>query len=78
VSSRNTDLENVLKWIVVVILAIVALKVVATILGIAWLVGGFLLFKILPLVGLVWIVLKAVEYFRGSRGTSPTPPSSSF
>jgi hypothetical protein len=75
-SSRNTDLENVLKWIVIVILAIVALKVVATILGIAWLVGGFLLFRILPLVALVWVVLKAYEYFRGPRGTSPAPPSS--
>lgn len=77
-SSRNSDIENVLKWIVVVILAIVALKVVATILGIAWFVGGFLLFKILPLVALVWVALKVWEYVRGPRGTSPTPPSSGF
>jgi len=74
--SRNSDLETVLKWIVVVILAVAALKVLVTVLGIAWLVGGFLLFRILPLVLFVWVVLKAVEYFRGPKGTSPAPPSS--
>jgi hypothetical protein len=79
VSNRNTDFENVLKWIVVVILAIFALKIVATVLGIAWFLGGFLITKILPLVVLMWLVMKAVQYFRGSNGsTSPTPPPSSF
>jgi hypothetical protein len=78
VSNRNTDFENVLKWIVIVILAIFALKIVATVLGIAWFLGGFLITKVLPLVILVWLVMKAVEYFRGSNGTSPTPPTSSF
>ena len=75
-SSRNTDLENVLKWIVIVILAVAALKIAAAVLGIAWLLGGFLLFRVLPLVVVVWLVLKAYQYFRGSRGTSPAPPSS--
>jgi hypothetical protein len=74
--SRNNDFENVLKWIVIVILAVAALKVLVTLLGIAWLVGGFLLFRILPLVLFVWLVVKAWEYFRGPRGTSPAPPSS--
>lgn len=77
-SNRNTDFENVLKWIVIVILAIFALKIVATVLGIAWFLGGFLITKILPLVILVWLVMKAVQYFRGTNGTSPTPPTSSF
>lgn len=78
VSNRNSDFENVLKWIVIVILAIFALKIVATVLGIAWFLGGFLITKILPLVILVWLVMKAVQYFRGSGSTSPTPPPSSF
>jgi len=78
VSNSNTDFENVLKWIVIVILAIFALKIVATVLGIAWFLGGFLITKILPLVILVWLVMKAVQYFRSSNGTSPTPPTSSF
>lgn len=77
-SNSNTDFENVLKWIVIVILAIFALKIVATVLGIAWFLGGFLITKILPLVILVWLVMKAVQYFRGTNGTSPTPPTSSF
>lgn len=77
-SNRNTDFENVLKWIVVVILAIFALKIVATVLGIAWFLGGFLITKILPLVVITWLVYRAVQYFRGTNGTSPTPPPSSF
>ncbi|HEX8361539.1 MAG TPA: hypothetical protein VF613_15600 [Longimicrobium sp.] len=77
-SSTNRDLENILKWAVIIIVAIAALKVALAVLGIAWLLGGFLLFRVLPLVLLVWLALKAWEWFRGPRGTSPAPPPSSF
>jgi hypothetical protein len=66
---KNT-FETILKWAVVVILAIVALKLAVTVLGIAFFAGGFLLFRVLPLVILVWIVLRIVAWFRGSNGGS--------
>jgi hypothetical protein len=33
--------------------------------------GGFLLTKVLPLVALVWIVMKAVEWWKTRNGTVP-------
>jgi len=69
--SSKSNFETVLKWIVVVILAVVALKVVASILGIAFFLGGFLLFRVLPLVALVWVGYKVIEWLRGNRGTQP-------
>jgi hypothetical protein len=68
----KTSLESILKWIVVVILAIVALKIVFSVLAIAWVVGGVLLTRVLPLVLLVWLVLKLVEWWKGRNGGTPT------
>ena len=75
--ARNDSFENAIKWIVIVILAIVALKVVATVLATAFFVGGFLLTKILPLVILVWAVYKGVEWLRGRNGGTPPATTSS-
>ncbi len=74
-NNRGTNFETILKWTVVVILAIAALKVAATVLGIAFVLGGFLLFRILPLVLLAWLVMKLVEWLRGPRGSTPADPS---
>lgn len=60
--SEKSDFETILKWAVIVILAIVALKVVAALLGIAFVLGGFLLTRVLPLVLLVWAVYKVVQW----------------
>ena len=68
-SENGTKLENILKWIVLVIAAIVALKLVFGVLAIAWVLGSILLTKILPLVLLVWVVLKLVEWWRTRNGT---------
>ncbi|MBV9108073.1 MAG: hypothetical protein JO306_01545 [Gemmatimonadetes bacterium] len=67
----KTSLESILKWIVVVILAIVALKIVFSVLAIAWMIGGVLLTRVLPLVLLVWLVLKLVEWCKGRNGATP-------
>lgn len=66
--SERNDFETVLKWVVVVILAIVALKVLATVLGLAFVLGGFLLFRVLPLVLVVWAVYKAVQWLTRPSG----------
>lgn len=69
-SNGKSDFETILKWIVIVILAFAALKVVATVLGIAFVLGSFLLFRVLPLVLLVWLVVKAVQWLGGKNGGS--------
>ena len=71
-SENGTKLETILKWIVLVIAAVVALKVVATVLGLAWMIGGVLLFRVLPLVVLVWLVLKLIEWWKTKNGTVPS------
>jgi hypothetical protein len=70
-SEKNT-FETILKWIVVVILAFAALKVLLGVLGIAFFLGGVLLFRVLPIVLVVWLVVKAIEWLRSDRGSSPT------
>lgn len=69
-SSSDSNFETIIKWVVVVILAIVALKVIATVLGIAFFLGGFLLWRVLPMVLVVWLIFKAIEWLRGSKGSS--------
>jgi hypothetical protein len=69
--------EKILKWIVMVILAVVALKVVFGIFAIAFVLGGFLLTKVLPLVLLVWLVLRLVEWYRNRNTGVDTVDSES-
>ena len=75
-SENETKLERCLKWIVLVIAAVVALKIVFSVFAIAWLVGGLLLTKVLPFVLLVWAVLKLVEWWRTKNGTVPAESDS--
>ena len=75
-SENETKLERILKWIVLVIAAVVALKIVFSVFAIAWLVGGLLLTKVLPFVLLVWVVLKLVEWWRTKNGTVPAESDS--
>lgn len=73
---NDSKLETILKWIVLVIAAVVALKIVFSVLAIAFVLGGFLLTKILPLVLLVWIVLKLIEWWKSRNGTVPVESES--
>ncbi len=70
-SEKNT-FETILKWIVVVILAFAALKILLTVMGIAFFLGGVLLFRVLPIVLVVWLIVKAIEWLRSDRGSSAT------
>lgn len=72
-SDSSSGFDKVAKWIVLAILAILALKVAFTVLGVAWVLGGFLLFRVLPLVLVVWLVVKVIEWFR-----KPRTPTDSF
>jgi hypothetical protein len=65
----KSNFETFLKWAVVVIVAIAALKVLLAVLGIAWVLGGFLLFRVLPLVLVVWGIVKLVQWLNGDRNS---------
>jgi uncharacterized MAPEG superfamily protein len=67
--SEKSSFETFLKWAVVVIVAIAALKVVMAVLGIAWVLGAFLLFRVLPLVLVVWGIVRLVKWLNGDRGS---------
>lgn len=72
-NGTSSNFETVVKWVIVVIVAIVALKIIATVLGIAFVLGGFLLFRILPLVLLAWGVYMVIQWLTGkNKGTSST------
>lgn len=70
-SEKNT-FESILKWVVVVILAFAALKILLGVLSISFFLGGVLLFRVLPIVLVVWLIVKAIEWLRSDRGSSPT------
>lgn len=74
-SSSNNTFEAILKWAIVIILAIVALKVLATVLNIAFFVGWILLWRVLPLVVTAWLIVKAIEWLRGKNGGSASSQS---
>ena len=74
-SENSSTLETALKWIVIVIAAVFALKIIFTVFAIAFVIGGFLLTKVLPLVILVWLVLKLVEWWKTRNGTVPVEDS---
>jgi len=74
-SENSSTFETVLKWIVIVIAAVFALKIVFTVFAVAFVIGGFLLTKVLPLVILVWLVLKLVQWWNTRNGTTPVEDS---
>jgi hypothetical protein len=73
---KNT-LEMIIKWAIVIVLAVVALKIVFTVLGVAFVLGSFLLFRVLPLLLIVWLVVRLFGWFRGSDDSamSAAPPA---
>ncbi|HET7231326.1 MAG TPA: hypothetical protein VFJ16_15055 [Longimicrobium sp.] len=72
----KSTLDTILKWVVLVILAVVAMKIVFAAFAMAFVLGGFLLTKVLPLVVLVWLVMKAVEWLKGRNGPAPADMNS--
>ncbi|HET6765032.1 MAG TPA: hypothetical protein VFH27_15210 [Longimicrobiaceae bacterium] len=67
---EKNSLETIIKWAIVVVLAVVALKLVFTVLGIAFVLGSFLLFRVLPLLLIVWLMVRLFGWFRGTGDTA--------
>jgi hypothetical protein len=74
-NGTSSNFETVVKWAIVIILGIAALKIAATVLGIAFFLGGFLLFRVLPLVLLAWGVYLVVQWLSGRKGSGSTSSS---
>jgi uncharacterized membrane protein YfcA len=71
-STTDSTFEKIVKWAIVIILGIAALKIVASVLGIAFFLGGFLLFRILPLVLVAYLAYMVIQWLRGKDGGSQT------
>jgi hypothetical protein len=69
--SDKLSFNTIIKWVIVAVLVIVALNVIATVLNVAFALGGFLLFRVLPLVLLAWLLLKGLEHLRNRDGGAP-------
>jgi archaellum biogenesis protein FlaJ (TadC family) len=64
--SNNGDslLGTVLKWLLIAIVAVAALKLTFWVLGVVLTLGGFLLFTVAPLLVAGWLVMKVVRMLR--------------
>lgn len=72
--SDKSSFETILKWTVIIILGIVALNVLVALLDVALGLAIFLISRVLPLVVLVWVVWKLIEWL-GGRGRGSTAGS---
>ncbi|HEX5521065.1 MAG TPA: hypothetical protein VFX29_05185 [Longimicrobiaceae bacterium] len=64
--SQNGDslLGTLLKWFLIAIVAVAAIKLSFWVLGVVFGIGGFLLFTVAPLVVAGWLVMKVVKMLR--------------
>lgn len=65
-------LSTLLTWLAVGVLAIIALKVVFALLGVTLFLVA-IVFKLLPILLAVWLVMLVVRWFRRDRGPGSDP-----
>jgi hypothetical protein len=63
VGDNNSLLATLVKWAVIIIIAVVALKLVLGLLGIVMGLAAFLLFTVAPVVLIGWLIMKAWQAF---------------
>lgn len=56
-------LASIVKWAIIIVVAVVAIKIALGLLGIVLGFVGFLLFTILPLLVVGWLIVKAWNMF---------------
>lgn len=61
---NGSPLKTALTWAAAIVVAIVALRLLLWAIGVAWSIGAFLLFTIVPIVLVGWLTLKLIGYFR--------------
>lgn len=79
-SNDKYSLENILKWVVIAVVGLIALKAALIALNVAvalgWLLAA-LAFKVLPLLLVLWGVIWLVRWIGGRNGSRGTPPAPS-
>lgn len=60
---KKSLLSRIVTWVIIGVLAVLAIKLVLSLLGAAFGLVGFLLFTVAPLVFIGWLALKAYAAF---------------
>lgn len=60
---NNSLLATLVKWTIIIVIAVVALKLVLGLLGIVMGLAAFLLFTVAPVVLIGWLIMKAWQAF---------------
>jgi hypothetical protein len=63
VGDNNSPVATLIKWAILVVVAVVALKLVLGLLGIVMGFAAFLLFTVAPIVLVGWLIMKAWQAF---------------
>jgi hypothetical protein len=63
VGDNNSLLATLVKWTIIIVIAVVALKLVLGLLGIVMGLAAFLLFTVAPVVLIGWLIMKAWQAF---------------
>jgi hypothetical protein len=63
VGDNNSPLATLVKWALIIVIAVVALKLVLGLLGIVMGLAAFLLFTVAPVVLIGWLIMKAWQAF---------------
>lgn len=79
-SNDKYSLENILKWVVIVVVGLIVLKAAMIALNVAVALGWVILalaLKVLPLLLVLWAVVWVVRWIGGKNGSQGTPPATS-
>jgi hypothetical protein len=63
VGDNNSPVATLIKWAILVVVAVIALKLVLGLLGIVLGFAAFLLFTVAPIVLVGWLIMKAWQAF---------------
>jgi hypothetical protein len=63
VGENSSLLATLVKWAIIIVIAVVALKLVLGLLGIVMGLAAFLLFTVAPVVLIGWLIMKAWQAF---------------
>jgi hypothetical protein len=63
VGDNNSPVATLIKWAILVVVAVVALKLVLGLLGIVLGFAAFLLFTVAPIALVGWLIMKAWQAF---------------
>lgn len=62
-ASNSLLLRRLLTWLAVALLAVAALRLAFFLLGVAWQLGVFLLFTVVPVLLVGWLAVKVFRFF---------------